>query len=447
MPFVLSLSKHSLHSKLCGSKSFDKLRTNGIDMTSAVPNTRYLELDALRGFAVMGILLMNIVGFSMPEMAYVSPAVYGGTDPPDIIVWALSYIFVDGKMRGLFTIMFGASLMLIIERAQGNHENPARVHFSRMAWLAIFGLAHFFFLWFGDILFLYAAVGCIAYFLSGLTAEDLFRRALLIFAIGFVGYSVMFGSLLYEQYQAGLPGASATAIQNVAELLADFGSEPADIAEDIALHRSGFVPIFLDKLRNDPFGPLILVTYNLAETLPLMMIGMALYKNGFFTGKWSAAQYRRLGMRLTAIGTVILTAIALGLIHRKFDMLLMLNASYAWNWPSQLLMTIGYAALLIGLIQKFSAASWIHRVAAVGRAAFTNYLGTSLLMTFIFYGWGLGLYGSVGRAELCLFVVAAWALMLLWSKPWLNHFRYGPLEWLWRSLARGQVQLMRNAPK
>lgn len=412
-------------------------------MTTAAKTPRYLTLDALRGFAVMGILLMNIVGFSMPELAYVSPAAYGGTDTPDIIVWALSYIFVDGKMRGLFTILFGASMMLIIERARAGGENPATVHFSRMVWLAIFGLAHFFFLWSGDILFLYAAVGCIAYFLRDLTADDLFRRALLIFTIGFIGYCFMFGSLLHIEYLAGLPGASAAEIDNLTGVLADFDTGPAVAAADISLHRSGFLSIALAKFRDDLFQPLILLAYNLAETLPLMMIGMALYKNGFFTAEWSVAEYRRLGLRLTAIGGAILAAITIGLIYRGFDILPMLNASYAWNWPSQLLMTVGYAALLISLVQTCRHASWIQRVAAVGRAAFSNYLGTSLLMTFLFYGWGLGLYGSVGRAELYLFVIAAWVLMLIWSKPWLSHFRYGPLEWLWRSLARRQVQPMR----
>lgn len=440
---MLSLTKHSRHSAFCGSKSFDKLGTNKFDMNTTVPTPRHLELDALRGFAVMGILLMNIVGFSMPEMAYVSPAVYGGTDLPDIIVWAFSYIFVDGKMRGLFTILFGASMMLIIERARDNGENVASIHFSRMAWLAIFGLAHFFLLWFGDILFLYAAVGCIAFFLSGLSAEDLIRRALLIFTLGFVGYSIMFGSFLHLQYLASLPDASAATIDSLAQTVEDFDPGAAAIAADIALHRSGFLPIVLAKLQDHFLQPLILLAYNLAETLPLMMIGMALYKNGFMTGSWSAADYRRLGLRLTAIGAFILTGIASGLIYRDFDILLMLNASYAWNWPSQLLMTVGYAALLIGLIRQFSASAWIQRVAAVGRAAFSNYLGTSMLMTFLFYGWGLGLYGSIGRAELYLFVVATWALMLLWSKPWLSHFRYGPLEWLWRSLARRRVQSLR----
>ncbi|ATW02634.1 DUF418 domain-containing protein [Sphingorhabdus sp. YGSMI21] len=412
-------------------------------MNNTVTTPRYIELDALRGFAVMGILLMNIVGFAMPEMAYVSPAVHGGTDLPDTIVWALSFIFIDGKMRGLFTILFGASMMLVIERAQRHGENPAKVHFSRMFWLALFGLAHFFLLWAGDILFLYAAVGCIAYFLRGLNAEDLIRRALLIFTIGFLGYTLMFGSLLYMQYQASLPGASAGLIDEVADVIAGFESTASAITADIALHQSGFLPILLDKIRNDLFGPLVLLTYNLAETLPLMMIGMALYRNGFITGQWTAEAYRSWGIRLTVIGTAIVTAIAIYLIAGGFEILRMVNASYAWNWPSQMLMTTGYAALLIWLIRTFQNASWVVRIAAVGRAAFSNYLGTSLLMTFLFYGWGLGLYGSVGRAELYLFVLAAWVLMLIWSKPWLTRFRYGPLEWLWRSLARQRAQPMR----
>lgn len=412
-------------------------------MITVPSSPRYLELDALRGFAVMGILLMNIVGFAMPEMAYVSPAVYGGTHLADTIIWAMSYIFIDGKMRGLFTILFGASMMLIIERAQINGANPAKMHFSRMFWLALFGLAHFFLLWAGDILFLYAAVGCIAFWLRGLEAEDLIRRALLIFTLGFLGYSVMFGSFLYMQYQASLPGAEAELRESVAVIIAGFQTPANAINADIALHQSGFFPILLDKIRNDLFGPLVLLAYNLAETLPLMMIGMALYKNGFITGRWSLEQYRFWGIRLTITGAAIVTAVAIYMIAVDFEILRMVNASYAWNWPTQMLMTIGYAALLIWLIRTFQSAWWMARIAAVGRAAFSNYLGTSLLMTFLFYGWGLGLYGSVGRAELYLVVPAVWALMLVWSQPWLMRYRYGPLEWLWRSLARQQAQPMR----
>jgi uncharacterized protein len=111
--------------------------------------------------------------------------------------------------------------------------------------------------------------------------------------------------------------------------------------------------------------------------------------------------------------------------------------------PLRPLMVAGTAALIILLSRRGGAL--VERIAAAGRAAFTNYLGTSILMTTLFYGYGTGLYGSLSRAELWIPVVAAWALMLWWSKPWLDRFRYGPLEWLWRSLSRWDVQPMRRA--
>jgi uncharacterized protein len=110
------------------------------------------------------------------------------------------------------------------------------------------------------------------------------------------------------------------------------------------------------------------------------------------------------------------------------------------------MMTIAYAALLVLLIQRARSSGWVGRVAATGRAAFSNYLGTSIVMTTLFYGYGVGLFGDVGRWPLYLVCIGAWGLMLLWSKPWLDRFHYGPLEWLWRSLARGSAQPMRRAP-
>jgi uncharacterized protein len=109
------------------------------------------------------------------------------------------------------------------------------------------------------------------------------------------------------------------------------------------------------------------------------------------------------------------------------------------------MLTIAYAALLILLIRRFAAHHLIERVAAAGRAAFTNYLATSIVMTTIFYGYGLGLYGHVSRPQLWFFVIGAWVVMLLWSQPWLQRFHYGPLEWLWRSLARWKFQPMQKA--
>jgi uncharacterized protein len=121
-----------------------------------------------------------------------------------------------------------------------------------------------------------------------------------------------------------------------------------------------------------------------------------------------------------------------------------MNIALAWTYPLRLIMILGYVAALMLLIRALAGSSFIARVAATGQAAFTNYLGTSIMMTTIFYGYGLGLYNHISRPMLWLFVIGAWAVMLLWSKPWLARFRYGPLEWLWRSLARRERQAMRR---
>ena len=95
-------------------------------MTDAAPmDSRFISLDVVRGIAVMGILLMNIIGFAMPQAAYFTPIAYGGATPPDIAVWATNFVFSDGKMRGLFSVLFGASMLLVIQRAEAKEESPA----------------------------------------------------------------------------------------------------------------------------------------------------------------------------------------------------------------------------------------------------------------------------------------------------------------------------------
>ncbi len=408
-------------------------------------NTRFLELDALRGFAVMGILLMNIVGFSMPEMAYINPAVFGGTDLPDSIAWVLSYLFIDGKMRGLFTFLFGASLILICERADAKGESPASTHFSRMIWLMIFGLAHYFFIWWGDILFLYAVIGCGAYFMRNWAVDKLIRWAVILYFSGFIAYAGFTGSLFYLQSMAEAAGAGSAMDIEFQETMAEIAPSAIAIGQDVSLHLSSYGELFRYKITELWFGPLGMIFQNGLETLPFMMFGMALYKNGFLTGEWEAHRYQRMARLTLIIGIVPLVLIGVLVVANDFEAILTLNAVMAWSMPSRLLMTNGYLALLILLIKRFANHALMHRVAAAGRVAFSNYLGTSIIMAFIFYGWGLGLYGSVGRAELYLFVFSAWGMMLLWSRPWLMRFKYGPLEWLWRSLAKRQVQPMRIA--
>ena len=401
---------------------------------------RHISLDAMRGFAVMGILAMNIIGFAMPEWAYVTPAAYGTDTLADQIAWAFSFIFVDGKMRGLFSLLFGASMMLIIDRATAKGESAAQVHYRRMAWLALFGLAHYFFIWFGDILFLYAIIGMIAFRFRNWPPARLIKVAIIIFAVGLAIWGVQFGGLQAFQYFATQPDASADTARQFRELMAS-ADLAFNIAPDLALHRGSYAAIVMDKI-DEWSTPLILLVQSIGETLPLMMVGMAMQKSGFLTGAWGAADYRRWVMRMVPAGLLLTLALAVWIVAVDFDRITALAVLYFWGGIPRMMLTIGYAALLIMLIDRYRHHSMLTRVAAAGRAAFSNYLGTSIVMTTIFYGYGFGLFGHVGRAGLWLFVLGAWAAMLLWSKPWLMKFHYGPLEWLWRSLARGTVQAM-----
>ncbi len=412
--------------------------------TTGPVNARYITLDALRGFAVMAILLMNIMAFAMPEMAYITPKVYGGTEPTDLWAWALSFILVDGKMRGLFTLLFGASMLLVAESAAGKGERPERVHYSRMFWLAIFGLCHFFFIWWGDILFLYAVAGSIVFLFRGWQAQRLVKWALIAYFAAFLLVGLGMGGMYFAEMAAKAPNASAEAIAEYNTMIADLGVDPQTVAAEVRLYSGSYWEIVRHKLTEDWYFPFVNTFMIIIETVPVMMIGMALMKSGFMTGEWEQERYVRFAFGMTAVGALLMAAITFAVYQSGFDIITVMNANIAWTMPARLLMTIGYAAALLLLIAKFAKSRFIARVAAAGRAAFTNYLGTSIVMTTIFYGYGFGLFGKVGRWELLFFVFGMWAIMLLWSLPWLLRFRYGPLEWIWRSLARRQLQPFRR---
>lgn len=390
----------------------------------------------------MGILAMNIIGFAMPEWAYITPAAYGTETVADQITWAFSFIFIDGKMRGLFSLLFGASMMLVMDRATAKGESAAQVHYRRMGWLAVFGLAHYFFIWFGDVLFLYAIVGMIAFWFRDWPPERLVKVALIIFAVGLVIWGLQFGGLQVWQFLATRPDASADMVRQYREMM-DSPDFAFNIAPDLALHRGSYAEIVADKL-NDWSAPITTVLMSVCETLPLMMIGMAMHKSGFMTGNWEAADYRRWAMRLVPIGLLLTAALAAWMMAADFDRVTSLAVFFFWGAVPRMMLTIGYAAVLILLIGRYRHHPMLARVAAAGRSAFSNYLGTSIVMTTIFYGYGFGLFGDVGRVGVWVFVIGAWAVMLFWSKPWLTKFHYGPLEWLWRSLARGKMQAMRR---
>jgi uncharacterized protein len=414
-----------------------------MDAATAGPQERIVTLDIVRGVAVMGILAMNIVAFAMPFAAYMNPAAYGSESAADYAAWVFNFVLIDGKMRGLFSFLFGASMLLVIERAAASGRSPAGTHFARMAWLLVFGLAHFLFIWFGDILASYAQVGMLAYLFHRLSPKSLVRWGigLLVFQTILLAGTAL--AIFYLQSIAAQPDAPPELVAQWRDMNAQFGPPTQQaLGAKLAMFHGGYLPLAEYRLGRlmEPFVTTLFMGW---ETLAYFLFGMALLKTGFFRGEWEPARYRRLVVIGFGIGIPVYVGLAWILYSDGFSVPMVFAVAMAATTPFRPLMVIATASLIILLSRR--GGGLVARIAAAGRVAFTNYLGTSILMTTLFYGYGFGLFGALSRAELWLVVIAAWALMLLWSKPWLERFRYGPFEWLWRSLSRGRIEPIRRA--
>jgi uncharacterized protein len=400
---------------------------------------RIASLDFIRGLAVMGILAANIVAFGQPRLAYIYPdAFLVPNGDPDGWMWIAQFVLIDGKMRTLFTLLFGAGLYLFMERAWARGATRW-LQARRLGWLALFGLIHFYFIWRGDILFLYAISGLVALLCVGLAPKAKIALGGALYALGAITMTGLFASMMmFAQID---PGDDAELAKSQAEM----GSVKTDMVKDAAKETqfkqsgdyAGFVENGLSP-QGQLYDPLINLFFLGLETFPLILIGMALYQTGFFSGQYDRAKMIRWGWIGLIAGA--LGSLAIGLWNQSqgfgfWDT----NVSFSGlsAFP-RLPMALGMAALLV--VYTPQAGGWLsERITAAGRAAFTNYLGTSIVMLFVFHGWALGLFGALNRPQLYLVTLAAWAVMLVWSKPWLERFRYGPLEWLWRCLTYGKM--------
>jgi uncharacterized protein len=404
---------------------------------------RISTLDGLRGIAVMGILLMNISAFAMPFAAYGNPANYGTLAWPDIVMWAVGFVLVDGKMRAIFSALFGASLLLIADRSEAAGANPVRIHYARTATLLLIGLGHACLLWSGDILVLYAIVGMVAFQLRRMEIERMLVLAALLLAFQLVMLGIHYQGLAELADAATAPHAGTVMLEAWRDVLDTIGRPSPDVlARDLALHHGPWRALVADLVAHEPDAVVSQLIFNGPETLGLMLLGMAGLRTGLLTGAWSRGAYIRIAGISYLVGLPLLILLTLPMILQGFPPLLTAALS-DFAMPLRWLVATGHVAL---------AAAWLSgapsplkaRITAAGRVALSNYLGTSLLMTALFEGWGLGLYGRIERWQLLPIVFATWALMLLWSKPWLDRFAYGPMEWLWRLIARGEIPEFRR---
>ncbi len=386
----------------------------------------------------MGILVANMPGFALPAPAYFSPLASGGTGQADLTAWFATFVLIEGKMRGLFTFLFGASMLLVVERAEAAGRSGAAVHFSRMAVLLLIGLAHRYFVWWGDILAHYALVGAIAYLFTRLDARQLLAAGLVALGATLAWNALTWSTLLW----AGARSTPAQ-VETWNNFAWAFGVPPREWTESELLAMRGE---WWDQVRwrwaylESEWSFLKSVG---SETLAAMLLGMAAFRSGFLTGEWSRESYRRFALWALAVTFAAYVLLGLNSLRHGFDQRWVFFDSIVATVPFRVLGAAGYSALIILLLRP---GGWLtERMGAVGRAAFSNYLGTSLIVTGIFYGWGLGLFGSLSRAQLYAVPPLVWLLMVTWSKPWLDRYRYGPLEWLWRSLSRARLEPLRRA--
>ena len=409
--------------------------------TDQTSHNRIAALDLIRGVAVLGILAINIGGFAGPTIATTTPHLPHPGTFADEIAFAASFVLFEGKMRALFTILFGASMLLFLDRAEAAGRDASTLQLRRLGWLALFGYLHFALVWWGDILFTYALCGMAAMVCWRAPTRPLVALALAIFALYHV--QAMARSLpnivAEQQVQTGAATVERTDVHRDTML-----TKMARMERELALYRGPWPALVADNLTEQRYWPLATTISAFCETLPLMLLGMALFRSGFFSGAWPATRLRMIAAAGILLGGGM-TLIALAWAWpRHFPPVAMSAFLGSWMAVPHLLLALAYAALLMLAAPRLLATRLGARLSAAGRMAFTNYIATSLVMTAIFYGWGLGLVGTVGAAGQWLFVLLGWGLMLGWSKPWLACFAQGPLEWLWRSLTEWRLLRFRN---
>ena len=403
---------------------------------------RLHSLDYVRGIAVMGIVFANVIGFGQTTTAYVWPGAFIGDDgDPGGWLWVAQFVAIDGKFRGLFTLLFGAGLMLFMQKAWARGATRW-LQLRRLAILLAFGLAHFYLLWRGDILVGYALSGAVACLFMTIRAQG----QLILGLLGFGACALLFASItIPAALIASTDPARTPALSEMHEdLLRQKAETMAEDQREIALIEAGDHAAYVaNNWREHRFEPFTNTMLFIFETLPLMLIGMALYRLGLFEGRIAADRLRRLGWIGVAIGGGLALAVALWVRSDGFTFYGTYAAIVGLLPIPQLLTTLGLLALLIHYAPPASG-WWGARVTAAGRAAFTNYIGTSVVMVAVFHGWGGGLFGKLDRPQLYAVALAVCVVMLLWSEPWLRRFRHGPLEWLWRCLTYGRLFAIRR---
>jgi uncharacterized protein len=384
---------------------------------------------------------MNISSFGLPTGAYYNPLAYEPT-LVNRVVHGVSHILADQKMMAIFSMLFGASMILLMQKTEAAGRKFGGFHYARTGWLLLFGILHFVFLWEGDILALYALCGFLLFLFRRLPAWAGISFGILIFLAPIIWEPSLQRSL------ANLDDANVTGVEK-------WWAPPTDvIEEDIEIFRGSYVDQIADRFDEPsdtegeeevsewPAATIAIEAF--CRALGMMLAGMGLYRSGVLTGQRSASFYRRM----------LALSLPLGLGISTFGLWMYYQHDYAFPWSLSLgrtpnhIATVFMVGAYVSMIMLWSKSARFEslklRLTNVGRMAFSNYIGQTVLATLIFYGWGLGLYGRLNRLELLGIMILIWIIQLFVSPWWLARFRYGPLEWLWRTMSYWKWQPMRR---
>lgn len=423
------------------------------------PEERIESVDVLRGFSLLGILLMNIVSFGLPFAAYVNPSVYGGATGANLGYWLINQVFFENKMRAIFSMLFGTGAIILTSRAErrGAGIEAADIYYRRTLWLIAFGLLHAHLIWYGDILFAYGLVGLILFPLRKATAKALLIAAgviILIHSLQNVG--AMFGirEMKADAEKAATLQAAGTKLTHEQEkalkewrgLTEMLTPSKESIEREITAHRGGWLDNL--KVRSGTaakFQFTMFFQFMFLDVLGMLVLGMGLAKAGVFDASRGYAFYTWMTVVGFGAGLPLNYWAGKNWIATGFGIPEWFGYINATADLGRFLVAAAYIGIVM-MICKAGLFGWLrYLLGSVGRMALTNYLLTSILCTLLFNGYGFGLFAKLERVQLLWVVAGVWAVNLILSPLWLRYFRYGPAEWAWRSLTYWKRQPMRLA--
>lgn len=441
-------------------------------MTTTIVNTltnpvtekeRIVILDSLRGIAILGILLMNIPGFALPEpLAYGDLSVLNETTASlNFKVWYGIEMTLAGTQRALFSTLFGAGIILFISRKEKSGEAlmPIEYFVRRQLWLLVFGLFNaFVLLWFWDILFQYAICGMILF-----TFRRLSPKYLIIAAIVCLGLQTLRDNVNYYREKKVIATGEQLAKKDttIVKLTDD---EKASIAamtelkdknsadakkkkmnESIKKVTGNYSDFYAYQSQRSYYGEIHYTYDGLWDVLIFMFLGMAFYKNGILLGNAHVKVYWMLFLFGIAGGLLLTWFKLKPIIDLNYNMYeITKQVKFELYELARVFRSIGIFGLIM-LLYKSGWFKWLFALMRpVGQMAFTNYLMQSLLVGLYFYGIGFGMFGKLQFYQIYYVVAITWLAQIIWSHIWLRYFKFGPFEWLWRSLTYWKFQPMKK---